>query len=81
MRLAAAGVQPHPLDPLLATSGIDYDVKLWAPLAPQATLDQSGAEEVSPTGGGVVCHAPLQRIAAEPPSWFCVTGSGRGPRC
>ncbi|XP_070568006.1 DDB1- and CUL4-associated factor 6-like isoform X2 [Ptychodera flava] len=25
-------IQPHPYDPLLATSGIDYDIKLWAPL-------------------------------------------------
>ncbi|XP_071956649.1 DDB1- and CUL4-associated factor 6-like [Antedon mediterranea] len=26
-------VQPHPYEPILATSGIDYDIKLWAPLA------------------------------------------------
>ncbi|XP_072035667.1 DDB1- and CUL4-associated factor 6-like [Amphiura filiformis] len=26
-------VQPHPFDAVLATSGIDYDIKLWAPLA------------------------------------------------
>ena len=25
-------VQPHPSLPLLATSGIDYDVKLWEPV-------------------------------------------------
>lgn len=24
-------VQPHPFDPVLASSGIDYDIKLWAP--------------------------------------------------
>lgn len=24
-------VRPHPFEPLLATSGIDYDVKLWTP--------------------------------------------------
>ncbi|KAF0286991.1 DDB1- and CUL4-associated factor 6 [Amphibalanus amphitrite] len=39
-------VQPHPLDPLLATSGIDYDVKLWAPLAPHSTLDEQRAQEL-----------------------------------
>ncbi|XP_037080420.1 DDB1- and CUL4-associated factor 6-like [Pollicipes pollicipes] len=39
-------VQPHPLDPVLATSGIDYDIKLWAPLAEQPTLDRQRAEEL-----------------------------------
>lgn len=39
-------VQPHPLDPLLATSGIDYDIKLWAPLAAEPTLDLQRAEEL-----------------------------------
>lgn len=24
-------VRPHPHEPMLATSGIDYDIKLWAP--------------------------------------------------
>ncbi|XP_067945714.1 DDB1- and CUL4-associated factor 6-like [Watersipora subatra] len=28
-------VQPHPYHPLLASSGIDYDVKLWAPSLPE----------------------------------------------
>ena len=32
---------------VLATSGIDYDVKLWAPLAPEACFDRERAEEVS----------------------------------
>lgn len=26
-------VQPHPFDPILASSGIDYDIKLWTPSA------------------------------------------------
>ncbi|KAJ7383927.1 DDB1- and CUL4-associated factor 6 [Desmophyllum pertusum] len=26
-------VQPHPFDPILASSGIDYDIKLWTPTA------------------------------------------------
>jgi len=26
-------VQPHPIDPILATSGIDHDIKLWYPQA------------------------------------------------
>jgi len=35
-------VQPHPFDPVLATSGIDHDIKIWAPLAEKpATLDHA----------------------------------------
>merc|ERR1712080_122787 len=26
-------VQPHPFDPILASSGIDHNIKIWAPLA------------------------------------------------
>ena len=40
-------VQPHPYLPILATSGIDYDVKLWAPVHSEPTFDQEMAEEVS----------------------------------
>jgi len=29
-------VQPHPYDPILATSGIDHNIKLWAPLSAEA---------------------------------------------
>lgn len=38
--------------PVLATSGIDYDVKLWSPCSPEADFDDVKAEEVSdkPTG-------------------------------
>ncbi|XP_071800939.1 DDB1- and CUL4-associated factor 6-like isoform X1 [Asterias amurensis] len=37
-------VQPHPFDHLLATSGIDYDVKLWSPTAEIAHLPDDAAE-------------------------------------
>ncbi len=26
-------VRPHPFEPVLATAGIDYDIKLWLPQA------------------------------------------------
>ncbi|XP_077977582.1 DDB1- and CUL4-associated factor 6-like [Glandiceps talaboti] len=38
-------VQPHPFDPILATSGIDYDIKLWSPLRQQPEYPDN-AEEV-----------------------------------
>eukprot|EP00794_Sanderia_malayensis_P000199 gene199-813_t len=31
-------VQPHPFDPILATSGIDHDVKVWAPILPEPAV-------------------------------------------
>lgn len=40
-------VQPHPFLPLLATSGIDYDVKLWAPVHSEPNFQQDMADEVS----------------------------------
>jgi len=39
-------VQPHPTDPFLATSGIDYDIKLWAPTGEQPQFDEEDAEVV-----------------------------------
>jgi len=39
-------VQPHPTQPLIATSGIDYDVKLWAPIGEQPQFDNEKAEVV-----------------------------------
>ncbi|KAG5889420.1 hypothetical protein JTB14_032754 [Gonioctena quinquepunctata] len=33
-------LQPHPTLPLLATSGIDHDVKLWAPILEAPAFDQ-----------------------------------------
>jgi nuclear receptor interaction protein len=40
-------VAPHPSLPLLATSGIDYDIKLWAPTAEASQFDAQAAEIVS----------------------------------
>jgi len=40
-------LQPHPYLPMLATSGIDYDVKLWAPINDETTFNEKFAEDVS----------------------------------
>lgn len=40
-------LQPHPYLPMLATSGIDYDVKLWAPVNDEPSFDEKFAEDVS----------------------------------
>lgn len=40
-------LQPHPFLPMLATSGIDYDVKLWAPINVETSFDESFADDVS----------------------------------
>ncbi|KAL3285002.1 hypothetical protein HHI36_019131 [Cryptolaemus montrouzieri] len=39
-------LQPHPTLPLLATSGIDHDVKLWAPILEEPNFDAKMAEEL-----------------------------------
>ncbi|XP_043272635.1 DDB1- and CUL4-associated factor 6-like isoform X3 [Venturia canescens] len=39
-------LQPHPFLPMLATSGIDYDVKLWAPISEEANFDTKFAEDL-----------------------------------
>ncbi|XP_012276736.1 DDB1- and CUL4-associated factor 6 isoform X2 [Orussus abietinus] len=39
-------LQPHPYLPMLATSGIDYDVKLWAPLNEESSFDTKFAEDL-----------------------------------
>ncbi|XP_015119390.1 DDB1- and CUL4-associated factor 6 [Diachasma alloeum] len=39
-------LQPHPYLPMLATSGIDYDVKLWAPINEEANFDVNFAEDL-----------------------------------
>ncbi|KAJ8676672.1 hypothetical protein QAD02_012459 [Eretmocerus hayati] len=39
-------LQPHPFLPMLATSGIDYDVKLWAPTNEESTFDEKFAEDL-----------------------------------
>lgn len=40
-------LQPHPTLPLLASSGIDHDVKLWAPILEESSFDSKIAEDVS----------------------------------
>jgi len=40
-------VQPHPTDPIIASSGIDYDIKFFAPLSTDCTFDPEVAAEVN----------------------------------
>ena len=42
-------IQPHPKEPLIASSGIDYDVKIWCPSGEgntESLFDEKRAEEV-----------------------------------
>jgi nuclear receptor interaction protein len=39
-------VQPHPWDPIIAASGIDYDIKLFAPTSEASTFNIEVAAEV-----------------------------------
>uniref|UniRef100_A0A8C9TZU7 Ddb1 and cul4 associated factor 6 n=1 Tax=Scleropages formosus TaxID=113540 RepID=A0A8C9TZU7_SCLFO len=39
-------LQPHPYDPILASSGIDYDIKIWSPLEELPSFNTVLAEEV-----------------------------------
>ncbi|XP_007899963.1 DDB1- and CUL4-associated factor 6 isoform X2 [Callorhinchus milii] len=39
-------LQPHPFDPILASSGIDYDIKIWTPLEGMPAFDRKLADEV-----------------------------------
>ncbi|XP_030566069.1 DDB1- and CUL4-associated factor 6-like [Drosophila novamexicana] len=39
-------VQPHPTLPYLVSSGIDYNVKVWAPISPKANFDESETAEL-----------------------------------
>uniref|UniRef100_T1J3V2 Uncharacterized protein n=1 Tax=Strigamia maritima TaxID=126957 RepID=T1J3V2_STRMM len=39
-------VQPHPFDPILASSGIDYDVKIWAPIEEEPSYNEIYAHEI-----------------------------------
>lgn len=34
-------LQPHPFDPILASSGIDYDIKIWSPLEESRILSKT----------------------------------------
>ncbi|KAM9710444.1 DDB1- and CUL4-associated factor 6 isoform 5-T5 [Menidia menidia] len=39
-------LQPHPYDPILASSGIDYDIKIWSPLEESPSFNRILADEV-----------------------------------
>ncbi|XP_017568403.1 DDB1- and CUL4-associated factor 6-like isoform X3 [Pygocentrus nattereri] len=39
-------LQPHPFEPLLASSGIDYDIKIWSPMEELPSFDRVLTEEV-----------------------------------
>lgn len=39
-------LQPHPFYPILASSGIDYDIKVWQPLEEHPNFDERKAEEI-----------------------------------
>lgn len=39
-------IQPHPSLPLLATSGVDHDVKLWSPRLPDIGFSQEMVNKV-----------------------------------
>lgn len=39
-------LQPHPFYPILASSGIDYDIKVWQPLEEHPNFDECKAEEI-----------------------------------
>lgn len=40
-------VQPHKSMPILATSGIDYNFKIWSPLLEDPVFDYKHASDVS----------------------------------
>ncbi|KAG8562814.1 hypothetical protein GDO81_015825, partial [Engystomops pustulosus] len=39
-------LQPHPYDPILASSGIDYNIKIWSPLEQDKSFNWTLAEEL-----------------------------------
>lgn len=39
-------IRPHPTDFTLATSGIEHDVKVWTPTAPESTFDKEEARNI-----------------------------------
>lgn len=39
-------IQPHPNRPLLATSGVDHNVKLWSPISVDTTFSPHFANKV-----------------------------------
>lgn len=40
-------IQPHPTRPLLATSGVDHDVKLWSPMSEDSSFSSFFAHKVN----------------------------------
>lgn len=60
-------LEPHPHLPVLATSGLDHDVKIWAPTA-ETPAELTGLKEV----GGL-------RVAQEASS--ALSGWGEGGPC
>jgi DDB1- and CUL4-associated factor 6 len=40
-------IQPHPHLPILASSGIDYNVKIWTPSNSDTDFDEKQASDVS----------------------------------
>nr|XP_020034480.1 DDB1- and CUL4-associated factor 6 isoform X3 [Castor canadensis] len=51
-------LQPHPFDPILASSGIDYDIKIWSPLEESRIFNRKLADE---TGWRVTDQKALVR--------------------
>lgn len=50
-------LQPHPTLPYLATSGIDYDIKIWSPMDEEKErFDEIKAQDVSIPGPPRSCH-------------------------
>ena len=47
-------VQPHPYEPIIASSGIDYNVKLWAPISNDLTFDEEAAKTVHSIQGQII---------------------------
>ena len=47
-------IQPHPYLPILASSGIDHNVKIWAPFGDDTEFDDKQARDVSYNNNDVV---------------------------
>ena len=58
-------IQPHPYDSLIASSGIDYDIKIWTPSGQGNTepiFDEKRAQEVSYKAYNIVKPRQLETI-------------------
>lgn len=47
-------IQPHPYLPILASSGIDHNVKIWGPFGDDTEFDDKQARDVSYSYNDVV---------------------------